>query len=560
MAKADAPSEADSYERATAFLSGWIEDSLLVPTAKIVHQTQQHHQRQFSPPVPDLPSSSGSGTLRRRNIYSNDGGGDTNEEAINSLVSSLRTSLMLHEQHQNQNRSSQRGIASPSCVGAVFGGGVVGGVPPPPFARPTVTQQPLASHQQGEVAPSRRSAAASTRSTRRRGRSTEDDTARPQSSDIKNKHGSKQHSSSSSSKHERSSKRPPYSRRHTIDCDRSITSSNSSCASIIPPSRSGESLLRERPANIDGLDEGVLHFSVSMSSLYDRQRRSRSSSRRRVHWSSRSDDDLLSPSPRRHHSGDRSKKEDPPTMVVSLPWTDHAGNAGHYTGEVNTLIQPHGSGALQYDCGKVVKGLWNNGNPTTRTSSASKSSPAVAMEAVKNDGTTATASGNAPTSRKKGDEKKSSYKPSNLPTKTKSSRKKSRGHSNNMAMEDKLSTTNATKSTSLTQPTAQPSLDRLSELDGPPNFDLGDTLNSTKYQIIESNPTKALQLIHQLRIHDFAWILRSSREWTYAIIADFPVESGEEESIRFVIDKFGSTKTLKMKHWAKCIRLVDKSH
>ena len=573
MAKAtqrrdDAPSEADSYERATAFLSGWIEDSLLVPTAKIVHQTQQHHQRQFSSPVPDLPSSSGSGTLRRRNIYSNDGGGDTNEEAINSLVSSLRTSLMLHEQHQNQNLATlQRGgIASPSCIGAVFEttSGMAGSVPPLPFdARPTATQQPLTREHGG----SRRSAAPSLRSTRssssgcgeERRRSTQDGKARPQS-DINNKHGAKYHNSSSSSKHEKSSRKPPNSRRHSIDCERSSTSSNSSYPSVIPPSRTGESLLRDGSES-DGLNEGILHSSVSMSSLYDHQRRS--SSRHRVHWSNRSDGDLLSTSLHRHNNGGRSKKEDPSTMVVSLPWTDHAGNAGHYTGEVNTLIQPHGSGAIQYDCGTVVKGSWNNGNPTARTSPVVEKEvikKAVAVEAAKTDGAAATASGNAPTSRKKGDEKKSSSKPSNLPTKTKSSRKKSRGHSNNMAMEDKLSTTNATKSTSLTQPTAQPSLDRLSELDGPPNFDLGDMLNSTKYQIIESNPTKALQLIHQLRIHDFAWILRSSREWTYAIIADFPVESGEEVSIRFVIDKFGSTKTMKMKHWAKCIRLVDKSH
>ena len=562
MAKADAPSEADSYERATAFLSGWIEDSLLVPTAKIVHQTQQHHQRQFSPPVPDLPLPSTSGTLRRRNIYSSDGGGNTNEEAINSHVSSIRTSLMLHEQHQNQNLATlQRGgIASPSCIGAVFetSSGVVGSVPPLPFdARPTAKQQPLTREHGG----SRRSAAPSLRSTRssssngcgeERRRSTEDSTARPQP-DINKKHGAEYHNSSSSSKHEKSSRKPPNSRRHSIDCERSSTSSNSSYPSIIPPSRAGESLLR------DGFE---LHSSLSMSSLYDHQRRSRSSSRHRVHWS-RSDGDLISPSLHRHHNGGRSKKEDASTMVVSLPWTDHAGNAGHYTGEVNTLIQPHGSGALQYDCGTVVKGSWNNGNPTARTSPVVEKEvikKAVAVEAAKTDGAAATASGNAPTSRKNGDEKKSSSKPLNHPTKTKSSRKKSRGHTNNMAMEDKPFTTNATKSASLTQPTAQPSLDRLSELDGPPNFDLGDTLNSTKYQIIESNPTKALQLIHQLRIHDFAWILRSSREWTYAIIADFPVERGEEVSIRFVIDKFGSTKTLKMKHWTKCIRLVDKSH
>lgn len=306
-----------------------------------------------------------------------------------------------------------------------------------------------------------------------------------------------------------------------------------------------------------------------MSSLHDRRR---PSSRHHVHWSNRSDDDLLSRSSSRDHHGGRRNKIDPPTMVVSLPWTDHAGNVGHFTGEVNTLIQPHGSGALQYDCGRVLKGLWNNGNPTTSTASAPKTSPvpspvaekevikkAVTVEAVKNDGTAATASkGVPPPSRKTGDEKKRSSKTSNHSAKTKlSSRKKSRGHTDKAA-KDKTSTNN-TKSTSSTQP-AQPSLDRLSELDGPPIFDLGDTYHSTKYQIIESNPSKALNLINQLRIHDFAWILRSSREWTYAIIADFPVESGEDASIRFVIDKMGNTKTLTMKHWVKCIRLVDQSH
>mmetsp|Transcript_584 Transcript_584/g.958 ORF Transcript_584/g.958 Transcript_584/m.958 type:complete len:573 (-) Transcript_584:113-1831(-) len=561
-------SEADSYERATAFLSDWIEDSFLVPTAtaKIGRQGQQHHQQMFSPrqPVPDLPLPPSSRPLRRRNNYSSDDGGDANEGAIHSLVHSLRTSLMFHE-HQNQNRLQQRhGItSSPSSVGAAFNG--IAGVPPPPFsARPTATQQQQQDrdHQQGAAdVSSRRSAAPSFRSTRRR--STGDVTARPEPSFIKHEHGSKHHYNSSS-KHEKSSKGAPRSRRRTFDCDRSFTSS--SCASVTPPNQASESLLKDRSAQT----EDVLHFSVSMSSLYDGRR---PSSQQHVHWSNRSDDDLLSPSPSRDHHGGCRNKDDPPTMVVSLPWTDHAGNVGRYTGEVNTLVQPHGSGALQYDSGRVLKGLWNNGNPTTSTASAPRSSTvplhsrtpvaekevikkAVTEGAVQSDGTAATASRGVPPSRKTGDEKKRSSKTSNHPTKTKSSRKKSRGNTNKVT-EDKPSA-NTTKSTS-TQP-AQPSLERLCELDGPPNFDLGDTYHSNKYQIIESNPSKALNLINQLRIHDFAWILRSSREWTYAIIADFPMESGEEASIRFVIDKMGNTKTLKMKHWVKCIRLVDQSH
>ena len=553
------PSEADSYERATAFLSDWIEDSLLVPTVKAsaAHRQPQHQHHRLSvpnspQPPPDLPSSSG-GTLRRRNSVSNDGGGNTNNNgAINSLVNSLRTSLMMHEN------------LSPLSVGALHKESKHGGdddsIPPLPFGArlPTVvTQEPLGRdhHQQqqggGAAATSQQRAAASgsrhvPRSSLRRAsssggggerrRSIDDAAARSskssQSEDIimNNKHGSssKHHSSSCSSKHEKnnsSKKRPSYTRRHTLDCDRSFTSSS----------------IAERTGREDG---GVLYSS--MRSLHDSQR---CPTRRHVHWPDRrSDDDLLGGSnPPPHRSS--SKKEDPPTMVVSLPWTDHTGNVGHYTGQVNSLIQPHGSGALQYDFPnyRVVKGVWNNGNPATSTSSP-KSSPVLKKEVIKGVNVTLEAVGGIvpPSSRKSGDEKKSPYKP-----KSKLPRKKS----------SRVPTTMEGSITMPSSPASDGSLDRLSDLNGPPIFDLGDTLCSSKHQIIESNPAKALNLINQLHIHDFAWILRSSREWTYAIVADFPVQRGEEASIRFVIDKLGNTKTLKVKHWAKCIRLVDqKSH
>ena len=575
---ADAPSGADdSYERATAFLSDWIEDSFLIPTAKISHQDQRH-QRWFSPPVPDLPLPSV--RLRRRNNFTNSNDSRGNGGAINSLVNSLQTSLMLHEQHQNQARSSQHGITSPSSVGAIFepSSGGIGGVPPPPFERPTATQQQLArDFQQDASAFSRRSvvaaaAAPSLRSTRCSGNEDERElrwisggnTARPQSSGITKGHGAKHHYRSN--KDENSSRMPPCSRRHTFDSDRSFKSSYNSCACVSTQNQARESFSRDGSASIDGLDESELHFSVSMGSLHDHRRRTSS---RHVHWSNRSDGDLPSPTLHRHNNGDCRSEEEPPTMVVSLPWTDLAGNEGegHYTGEVNASIQPHGSGVLRYDFGTVVTGLWNNGSPTTIDSSTSKGSQvpspvpfakkenietAVTVEAMENDGTTAA----TPPSRKRGNEKKSPSKTVNNP-KTKSSRKNSRRHTEK-AIGGNPSNANTAKSISSTstQPPVQPSLERLGELDGAPNFDLGDTCHSTKYQIIETNPSKSLNLIHQLRIHDFAWILRSSRKWTYAIIADFPVKGGEEASIRFVIDKLGNTKTLKINYWAKCIRLV----
>jgi hypothetical protein len=56
-------------------------------------------------------------------------------------------------------------------------------------------------------------------------------------------------------------------------------------------------------------------------------------------------------------------------------------------------------------------------------------------------------------------------------------------------------------------------------------------------------------------IYSFAFVLRSSGYWTYAIVANRQVIKGQE-AIRFVVDKNGSTKILKRRHWARYIRLV----
>jgi hypothetical protein len=141
------------------------------------------------------------------------------------------------------------------------------------------------------------------------------------------------------------------------------------------------------------------------------------------------------------------------TVVISLPWTDAQGIDAKYTGAVNSLIQPHGFGFLQYNDGSFVSSVWCNGNPKI--------------------------------------------------------------------------------------------------------LRLGDT--GTSYDMIfEPDQNKASQHVANLRIHDFAFVYRSDHSWTYAIIADRPVEgNGAEASIRFVLDESGNTKTLKKEHWARYVRLVN---
>lgn len=86
-----------------------------------------------------------------------------------------------------------------------------------------------------------------------------------------------------------------------------------------------------------------------------------------------------------------------------------------------------------------------------------------------------------------------------------------------------------------------------------PRLDLGGAGTAQDMIIMESScDSIALRMINSLQIHDFVFILRSDGRWTYAIIAD-----KQNDSIRFVVDADGCTKTLSKKHWSNSIRLVN---
>ena len=80
------------------------------------------------------------------------------------------------------------------------------------------------------------------------------------------------------------------------------------------------------------------------------------------------------------------------------------------------------------------------------------------------------------------------------------------------------------------------------------HLDIGDIASLQDMILEEYDPVK----IDTLTIHDFAFILRSDCQWTYAIIAD-----RQDDSICFVVDTTGGTKTLSRKHWSTSIRLVN---
>jgi hypothetical protein len=58
--------------------------------------------------------------------------------------------------------------------------------------------------------------------------------------------------------------------------------------------------------------------------------------------------------------------------------------------------------------------------------------------------------------------------------------------------------------------------------------------------------------MESLRLHDFVFLLRTDGSWTYAIIAD-----RSPDSILFVVDTKGNTKSLSKKRWVNSIRFVN---
>ncbi len=68
-------------------------------------------------------------------------------------------------------------------------------------------------------------------------------------------------------------------------------------------------------------------------------------------------------------------KEKEVIFVRQMQWIDGSGNAGSYTGEVDSGFTPHGSGSLQYNDGMVIEGKWRHGEhrPKRRSRSSSRS-------------------------------------------------------------------------------------------------------------------------------------------------------------------------------------------
>ena len=88
------------------------------------------------------------------------------------------------------------------------------------------------------------------------------------------------------------------------------------------------------------------------------------------------------------------------------------------------------------------------------------------------------------------------------------------------------------------------------------HYELGDSPRCLSHVIIDTSPQAALERVSRLNPHDFAFVKRSNKSWSYAILASRFVDIYNEEHMVFALDEKGLTKDIKRSQWASCVRCV----
>ena len=204
-------------------------------------------------------------------------------------------------------------------------------------------------------------------------------------------------------------------------------------------------------------------------------------------------------------------------VVNCLPWKDHKNIIGKYTGEVCTdehtgELMPHGSGALVYEDGGFRICVWKNGSP---------------VQVWKHNEDIKHHQHSTATHKKCHAHKKVAKSPQREVVDP-----QYRFHPEH------------TTQGVCTSPRSSTSIDTYLH-----HLNIGDVASS---QDMIHGACYTSSDYSSLHVHDFAFILRSNGSYTYAIIA-----GRSDDSIVFVVDTSGSTKTLNSRHWSQCVRFVN---
>ncbi|KAL3785323.1 hypothetical protein HJC23_008887 [Cyclotella cryptica] len=238
-------------------------------------------------------------------------------------------------------------------------------------------------------------------------------------------------------------------------------------------------------------------------------------------------------------------------QAVALPWTDERGLRGQYSGQVNSQNQPHGFGTFVLPDGKATTCKWWNGAAVHRRRTLTERDTIDKQ-----------------TDRGRSSRERSKSRPRGLtrippPPPFRNARVH---HYEGMRKSSVLDESHKTEKSDGTTSIRHSNIIPFTYTQNSPGqrtlYALGDTPKSPSHMTALTQSSNAVSL----KVHDFAFVLRSDGQWCYSIVAatDYVGLPGSHEKyydkgtyILFVIDSEGRTKKIKEKHWEEKIRLVN---
>ncbi len=213
--------------------------------------------------------------------------------------------------------------------------------------------------------------------------------------------------------------------------------------------------------------------------------------------------------------------------VVNLKWQDiPSRQSGRYSGMANQHMRPHGYGKFTSDQGPSIEGEWTNGLLTTPANGTAKSNQDAADAAA--------------------------YR-----------RDLKRQHSKSSAasLHSQRHEGMSYATSSSAYPGAQPQqqqhqLDSEHSTEDSPvqHYCLGETLRSPQHMIQMASVEDNIQSVYALQISDFAFVKRSTGDWSFCQLVERGDNGEGEDVMTFCVNEVGHRKNLRPARWVEMVR------
>jgi hypothetical protein len=242
-------------------------------------------------------------------------------------------------------------------------------------------------------------------------------------------------------------------------------------------------------------------------------------------------------------------------QVVSLKWQDiTSGLHGRYDGTVNQHMRPHGYGKFTADNhGERIEGEWEDGILFEGVKSPARTAVNDHTATNSNDVANAAAAAGHPMKRRNShrNHESMSYATSihnsaiNLSDYPDAQQQQQQTNSRRQSKQKEYDSSSSQSSSSL--PLQQHQQQQQF-------YCLGETLRSQQHMVQLASVEDTIQSVYALQIADFAFVKRSSGDWSFCQLIERENNEEGEDVMTFCVNEVGHRKSLRPCRWVKMVR------